>query len=555
MKRKLRPLSVGALAVAHRRANAVGPVMLACEPDTLRIELVRVGRFSEGYAFVGLGGGLSFRVPYTAVRGLVREGHTLHLALDPVVAAPYNRFALARFSRDPQQALVRAFQLRSTALWASWLVPAPLGGAIGWLAPHDLAGGWLGRVAIGLVIAFVAWRALRRLVAWISWGGPESDRLRAAFEHTVATRLGLEPAPELAEEPAVLLAPDYLSEAPTVTLRSAFGSILRPVAFALTGVLAIGAAVGAVMAVQRYGVAAYVLLPVDEAARGIAPPTRSLSSAAVRAGMPERPLCKCERVHAPIWIDGVPQLGLVLSPRRGTIDTLWIELGKTYAVRDTEEAEFDLAVINNSAATFHTVDFIVTFARRDGGGRRRNLIERGLHWPADLVPGASVKWDVEAKGTEFKVDGKITGKLGESGIGPAPSDAFAQLRNASLVEVRVHAAMMLAYLRDARASDMAQALAGSGAQLSPLEEKARNQILGTLEPLQICDVKVAADGVDACLFNGSNELHRSLVVHEVGAEQPRRWTLRDKFLPGHGLRARITTGSKRPTGFRLEAQQ
>ncbi|HZO12389.1 MAG TPA: hypothetical protein VFB62_04000, partial [Polyangiaceae bacterium] len=220
---------------------------------------------------------------------------------------------------------------------------------------------------------------------------------------------------------------------------------------------------------------------------------------------------------------------------------------------DTEEAEFDLAVINNSAATLHTVDFIVTFARRDAGGRRRNLIERGLHWPADLAPGASVKWDVEAKGTEFKVDGKITGKLGESGIGPAPADAFAQLRNASLVEVRMHAAMMLAYLRDGRAADMARTLAGTGAQLSALEEKARNQILGTLEPLQICDVKVAADGVDACLYNGTNELHRGMVVHEVGAEQPRRWTVNDKFLPGHGLRARITTGSKRPTGFRLEA--
>jgi hypothetical protein len=547
--RRLRPLTVGALAVAHRRANAVGPVRLSCEADTLRVELIVVGRFASGYAFVGVGGGLSFRLPYTAVRGLVREGHTLHLALDPVVAAPYNRFALARFSRDPQDALVRTFQLRAAALYAQWLMPLPLAAAVGYVAPADLVGGWLGRLAVGLVVAFVCWQALRRLVRWISWGGPESDRLRAAFEHTVATRLGLEPAAELAEEPAILLAPHPSVEPPPPTLRHALGAILRPIAFSALALAATGLAVGAVLAVQRYGVAELVLLPIDEARRGLASPIRALSSAAVKSGLPERELCTCSSVYAPIWSEGVPQLGIVIAPRTGRVDSLWLEIGKTYPVHDSEDIEFDLAVINNSSAVLHTADLVVTFARRDARGRRRNLIERGLHWPADLQPGESVRWRVEATGTELKVDSKLDDKLGDGGITAAPAESFLGLSRASLSEVQVHGAMMLAYLRDERAPELARKLG----PLSAIEEQARAQVLAALEPLQVCDVRVAPGGVDACLFNGSEALHPAMRVSDEGTEAPRSWTVRDKFLPGHGLRARIPTGVDRPPGLRMEA--
>ena len=97
--------SVGALAVAAPRANAVGAVRVACTPDGLAIELVGIAPFSFGFAPATVADPVRLLVPYTAVRGLVREGRLLRLTLDPAVVTPYNRFALARFTQDPEEAL------------------------------------------------------------------------------------------------------------------------------------------------------------------------------------------------------------------------------------------------------------------------------------------------------------------------------------------------------------------------------------------------------------------------------------------------------------------
>ena len=80
----MRPsFTVGALAVAARRANAVGAVRATLLPGGLEIELMRVSGFSQGFAPGGVAEPVAFRVPYTAVRGLVREGRVLYLSFDP----------------------------------------------------------------------------------------------------------------------------------------------------------------------------------------------------------------------------------------------------------------------------------------------------------------------------------------------------------------------------------------------------------------------------------------------------------------------------------------
>ncbi|MBI4878067.1 MAG: hypothetical protein HY812_00185 [Planctomycetes bacterium] len=145
-----RLLRVGAIAISHRHANVVGPVRLSCERDALRIDLLRVGRFAAGFVFVGLADVASYRVPYRAVRALVSDGQLLHLAIDPTVASPYNRFALAHFSHDPDAALLRAFRVRTWAALGSYLGPVPLAAAALWRLPREPVGGPVGSAAVAL---------------------------------------------------------------------------------------------------------------------------------------------------------------------------------------------------------------------------------------------------------------------------------------------------------------------------------------------------------------------------------------------------------------------
>src|SRR5690606_17706634 len=134
-----------------------------------------------------------------------------------------------------------------------------------------------------------------------------------------------------------------------------------------------------------------------------------------------------------------PELSIVMSPVVGKMDRLWVDLDDHVPVipgRD-DGIELDLAVVNNGARTFDTIDLVATFARRDERGRRRNLIERGMHWPRKLRPGQAVKWRLEANGAEVKVEGRYDRRLGE--IEPADADAIYALRDANLPLVRLHA--------------------------------------------------------------------------------------------------------------------
>lgn len=551
--RRSRPLVVGALAVAHRRANVVGPVRLACEGDTLRIELLEVGRLLPGFAHAGPSRAITFRVPYTSVRGLVRDGATLQLALDAMVAAPHSRFVLTRFSRDTPWALARAFHLRRFVAALCWALPLPAAALTLGALPAELVAGKLGALAVALVAAFVTYKLLARVLAWVSWGGPESDRLRAAFEHTVAARLGLEPAAEMSEDPAVLLAPRP-EDVPEPTIGAVLGTVLRPVAFAFAAALALGGGVLAVTLVQTYGVTSVVVLPVDDAVSGAGAPVLRVAAAAAKLATPERPACSCQRTNTALFGNGAPQLTILAAPIKGGLATLWLEPGQTYAVAHSDgdlDVELDVAVVNNGAVALAGVDLVLTFARRDAAGKRRHLIERGLSWPSELGPGESVKWRVTASGTELKIDSHFDARLGDGGLLPAGTDAFVRLGRARLPVVRLHGAMMLAYLGDERALPMAKGVDG----LAVSAEHAKRGMLDAFEPLHLCDVAATGAGVKACLHNGTDSLHRAMVVSELGADPARSWTIVDLFGPRRGLVVHIPTGESRPNAYRVDPQQ
>lgn len=543
-------LSVGAIAVADDRANAVGPVRLTCLPQALRIELLRVGRFAAGFAFIGLADAVSFEVPYTAVRGMVRQGGLLHLSLDPHAATPYNRFSLTRFSRDPMSALMRSFRVRAWMMASRFVVPPAVAAVAAWAIPAEMAGGVVGRLAVGVVVLVSTFLALRRAIDWIVGGGASSDELAAAFERAVSVRLGLVPATDRSGAPLGGVRGDGV-----IRSGQLIGAGLRPRLFALAGMFAVGMALMAVVAVQRYGVADEVLLPVELARAGVTRPVLPMVPRAVDEGTPDHEGCHCLRGDEALWRAPLPQISVVVSPVAGDVAGFWLRIGETYAATEgrlpgdaggeddgeDDEAgpriEFDLAAINNSTEPVETVDFVVTFARRDRSGRRRALLERGLHWPGTLDPGEAIKWRVEARDrTELKVDSRLTETVGED-MPMASAEQLASLQRASLPAVRLHGAMLLAYRGDPRAKALLERLDG----LPPDEEAIRQRILRTFAPLKICDVRPAeVEGVTLCAHNGTDALQRRLVLQTVDREGQRQaYELEDLFLPGRGLRFQL----------------
>jgi hypothetical protein len=169
-------------------------VRLSLLPRRLEIELLKTGTYSEGYVPGGLTRYVRISAPYTAVRGLVRRGDGLLLALDSRVVAPHNRFFLTHLSDAPLEALATAYRRRRVVAAAAWLAPTPLAAWAAWAAPPDLVAGALGRSALFAVLLFASGALMSVLLRWAARGGPGSERLTAVLERRMSQRLGFDPA-------------------------------------------------------------------------------------------------------------------------------------------------------------------------------------------------------------------------------------------------------------------------------------------------------------------------------------------------------------------------
>lgn len=568
--------SVGAIAVADRRANAVGAVRLTCAPGGLEIELLRVGNFAVGFAPGAVVEAVRFQVPYVAIRGLVRKGRMLLLSLDPAVATPYSRFALTRFSDDPTEALVGACRARARARAASLLAPLPVGMLAAVATPATLVSGALGLAALGAVAAVATWSVLREIAGWISWGGPVSDRYQEALEVELSRRLGLAPAPVA----ALWQPPEPEPPDPAEIGIGSFPAWVRAPSRSAVLVAVIAIAVVSVMAfLKRYSAPSPTAPPAYASiASGIGAPVRRIAERARIEEEPPLPSCVCERADSPLWREGVPVLSVLLtslrddgllhpppaaekppapaappkepeaapgerpSPPKTTKGKRKRKSRKERkAEADAESADvfrydLDLAVVNNGRTPLNEVRVVVTFARRSREGNRVGITERGLYWGKALGPGRSVKWHVTAPGTEMRIDSDATA-LGLVAEGEAaPADAFFDLTSARNQAVRDHAAQMLAFLRDPRAEAAAQGITGSAPR-----ERLRDDILRASQPLFVCDLSVDEAGggdLTACLFNGSTRPRKGAVLHEVD-NASRSWTVQGKVPVHEGVKVTL----------------
>jgi hypothetical protein len=207
--------------------------------------------------------------------------------------------------------------------------------------------------------------------------------------------------------------------------------------------------------------------------------------------------CTCPRADSPLWREQLPQLTpLVLATRR-------------FPHKNHEDIELELAVVNNGERPLGNISVLVEYFEADQGNvtRLTSVESRTVFFEGPLMPGKAIKWHVEERGTTFKIhpptsNGLIVDEtIGPLGEGAASATSFAELLTANNRAVRLHGAMMLAYLGDKRARpgvvDLGEALRDSeGAYLRRILEATSDQIA-----CQITLGKTNPAALRACIYN------------------------------------------------------
>ena len=117
--------------------------------------------------------------------------------------------------------------------------------------------------------------------------------------------------------------------------------------------------------------------------------------------------------------------------------------------------EVDLGVVNNWDQSIPEVSLLVQFYDRDPppSKKRTPTFIRPLYFEGPLAPGQAIMWHAEARGDDFDVTGARQTLLDASGADAAPTKAIAELLKAIHRPIRLHGAMLLAFLGDPRAKE------------------------------------------------------------------------------------------------------
>jgi hypothetical protein len=151
------------------------------------------------------------------------------------------------------------------------------------------------------------------------------------------------------------------------------------------------------------------------------------------------------------------------------------------------------------------VHFYESEPRKDAEPVRRHESNRALYYEGPLLPGKAIKWTVAAEGSSFEIENPIVGDIGPGGDGAAPIDRFAELLDANNRPVRLHGAMMLTYLGDARAKEAVLALRDA---LREDEAPYLRRLLEALSDVRVCQLTLPSSpsaAFQACVYNATKE--------------------------------------------------
>lgn len=520
-------MKVRAVAVASERSNAVGTLELECTPHGLSLVHLGVGSFSADYAPGALTSGTRVLVPWAAVDQAVVEADRLFLSFDPALS-PHHRLLLANFSSGRsvapealrrQRLVVRvgtaAFALFFGTLGAVFAARFAEGGAA--LAIGAALTGALGVTLVGLFAD--------RLLAH---GGAPPEGMREAFERELDVYL---PALGRTEgpPPKPLRAPT-LAELQGLLPRTTFAVVVTLTASALAAVLVARFALHeeerAVAPARAATLDRATEDEAEEPAEASPPPKpqrpapipaapATAPSAAAAALVPGNP-CRCPRADSLLWADPIPRLSVLLLKQR-------VRQGRGKPANESVRKRYtdvDIAVVNNGNTPIDEITLVVLFFAKDRGRDRRTQVSsRPLFFEGPLLPGNAVKWSTDAEGTEVEIQSPALGSLGVDGEAAAPSDRFAELLEANNRPVRLHGAMMLAFLADPRAKEGILKLREA---LREDEAPYLGRLLNAVSDVRACRLNVRDEAgghaLSGCLFNSSAEPRRDLGVKLRGLD-------------------------------------
>ena len=525
-------MKVRAVAVASDRSNAIGTVELECTPHGLVLVHLGVGSFSEDYAPAALTTGTRVLVPWAAIDHADVEGERLFLAFDPALS-PHHRLLLANFSSG-RSAEPRAIKRQRTIVRVAAFAAAAILGLTGAELARRLFGSGPA-LATGVALGGAIFVLLLGLLAdrLLAYGGQPPDGVREAFEREMDTYL---PALERSEQPP---APTRfkgftLAELQGLLPRTTFAIVVTLTASGLAAVLVAHRTLSGqperrlAAREPRNDVRARVEPAADDAESepSAAPPPRA-PKPKVPAHAPAPPVptgpgvtlgdpCRCARADSLLWADPPPRLSVLLlkqrvRPGRGAIEHESVR--KRYT-------DVDVAVVNNGSTELRQITLQVLFFARDSGSSRREQVDsRPLFYEGPLLPGQAIKWGTNAEGTEIEIQGPALGSLGDEGQSAAPSDRFAELLEAHHRPVRLHAAMMLAYIGDARAREGILKLREA---LREDEAPYLDRLLQATAEVRVCRLSVSQTSsgatINGCLFNVTAEPKKELGIKLRGLD-------------------------------------
>jgi hypothetical protein len=211
--------------------------------------------------------------------------------------------------------------------------------------------------------------------------------------------------------------------------------------------------------------------------------------------------CQCQRADSLLWSQPLPKVSLiVLSSRR-------------YKRHEHEHVEVEFAAINNSDKDVSELTSMAEFFQQDPppSSKLVSVSTRAVYFQGPLRPGEAIKWHVDAEGSTFRLhppaeDGTpIAGNIEDNGSNAAPTNSIAKLLKAHNRPVRLHGAMLLAFLRDPRAKEATVEL---GDSLRESESSYLRRLLEALSELRVCQVQVAGSGnlrrLLACVHNATD---------------------------------------------------
>jgi hypothetical protein len=562
-------MKVRATAIATDRSNAIGSLELECTPHGLVVVYLGVGAFRDGYAPAALTTGTRVTVPWPAVEAARVEGDRVYLELEPRLT-PHSRVELASFSTG-DYAHRREVSRQRWILWSgafgTALALVMLSAlTIPRIAPEAgaAAAAGVGAVTAALVLA-LGMLADRRIAA----GGLDGDAAREAFAAELSHFLpNLVRLPRPAEPPPKPIAlPTFSGLLPRATA----GLVIALSASVLGALLTIRWVTSAPerTARARAPAAAEAPLAVEPPASEPAPPPATTAAPAA-AAEPEPTnatgelevagKCACPRAASLLWHKPIPRLSALILSRR------------LIQAPFRKRLELEVAAVNNGDQELRDVTLRINFYEKEAppSSGRHLVSHRAVYFQGPLAPGQAIKWSVEARGESIEIEHDHGGEIGAGGEGAASADQIAGLLTANHRPVRLHGAMLLAYLGDRRA----RGAAGELAELGRGEEAAYlGRVIAATGELRSCELAVTGSGgrrrIEACVFNAASEVQKEaglllrglsseLVANEPTAAPPsivteNRWRVPAELEPLAGLRVRTEVELEDSTPAAFEA--